>query len=128
MEYVSLVVIIALIEYLFFMFATGRARAQYKIHAPATSGDVNFERVFRVQANTVEQLIVFIPAIYLAGYYSHALSAAGIGSFFIIGRFVYYRAYISDASKRGPGMTIGFFSSVILMLMALVGVIQNLLE
>jgi glutathione S-transferase len=127
MEYVTLVVIVALAEYLYFMFVVGKARARYNISAPATTGDVNFERHFRVQANTIEQLIVFIPAVYLAGYYLNAIAAAAIGCFFIIGRILYYRAYVTDPARRGPGMVIGYFATVLLVLLALIGVVLDLL-
>ncbi|NNE37843.1 MAG: MAPEG family protein, partial [Gammaproteobacteria bacterium] len=77
--------------------------------------------------NTLEQLIVFIPAIYLAGIYTHSFTAAGIGSLFLIGRPVYYKSYISDPSTRGLGMLVGYVPTVLLLLMALVGVILTII-
>lgn len=126
MEYISLVVIIALIEYLFFQGMAGKARGQYQIKAPAIIGNENFERSLRVQQNTLEQLIIFIPVIYLAGFYANEIAAALLGSMFLIGRPLYYKSYINDPSKRGPGMLIGYIPTVLLALMALVGVILRL--
>jgi glutathione S-transferase len=126
MEYISLVVIIALIEYLFFQGMAGKARGQYQIKAPAIIGNENFERSLRVQQNTLEQLIIFIPVIYLAGFYANEIAAALLGSLFLIGRPLYYKSYINDPSKRGPGMLIGYIPTVLLALMALVGVILRL--
>ncbi len=128
MEYISLVVIIALIEYLYFQGMVGKARGEYQIKAPAITGDQNFERIFRVQQNTLEQLIVFIPAIYIAGIYTHALTAAGIGSLFIIGRPIYFKSYIQDPSTREMGMLIGYVPTVILVLMALVGSFMEIIS
>jgi len=127
MEYVAIVVLLSLLEYIFFVGMTGKARGTYSINAPAISGDENFERMFRVQQNTLEQLIIFIPAIFLCAYYLHALAAAGIGVFFIIGRAIYYKGYISDPKKRGTGFVITFFTSVILILGGLGGIVKSML-
>ena len=123
MKYVTLVVIIALLEYLFFTMKTGKARMESGLKAPAVTGNEMFERCFRVQQNTLEQLIVFIPAIYICGTYLHELGAAGIGLLFITGRALYFRAYISDPEQRGPGMVLTGLASVLLLLGGLIGVI-----
>lgn len=123
MEYVALVVVLALIEYFFFMAMVGKARGQYSIKAPAITGNEIFERIFRVQQNTLEQLMLFIPAICLFAYFVHAISAAGIGIFFLVGRIVYYKSYIADPATRGPGMIMGFIATAILILGSLIGII-----
>ena len=128
MEYVTLVVILALAEYLFFMGAVGKARGTFEIKAPATTGNEQFERYFRVQANTVEQLIVFIPAIYLAAMYTNEIAAALTGCLFLVGRALYYRAYVNDPSKRALGMVTGYIATVLLLLGALVGVVVSMLR
>jgi glutathione S-transferase len=127
MHYVSLVIVLALLEYFFFVTRVGVARGKYSISAPATTGDPNFERIFRVQQNTLEQLVIFIPAIYLFGMYVHALAAAGIGVLFLIGRALYYKAYITDPSTRTIGMVCGVASYAILSLGALIGIILQLI-
>ena len=127
MHYVSLVIILALLEYFFFVVMVGAARGKYSINAPATTGDPNFERIFRVQQNTLEQLVIFIPAIYLFGLYVHAMAAAAIGLLFLIGRAIYYKAYIADPSTRTIGMVCGVASYAILSLGALIGIILELI-
>lgn len=127
MEYVTLVVIIALLEYVFFTIKTGKARVEAGIQAPAVTGDEMFERLFRVQQNTLENIIVFVPAIYIFGLYMHELAAAGIGIFFIIGRAIYFMSYRVDPAKRGPGMIITMLSNVILLLGGLTGVVMELI-
>ena len=126
MEYIAIVVLLSLIEYIFFMAMVGKARTEYSISAPAIIGNEMFERVFRVQQNTLEQLVIFIPAIYLCGYYLHAVAAAMIGFFFIIGRAIYYKGYTADPAKRGAGMLISFFTNVILILGGLTGIVKSL--
>ena len=127
MQYVGIVVIIALIEYIYFTMATGKARSEAGIQAPAVSGDTKFECYLRVQQNTLENLIVFIPAIYLLATYTHPLAAASIGLVFVIGRALFYKAYINDPSKRGPGMMMTMLSNVVLLLGGLVGIVMHLL-
>lgn len=128
MEYITLVVIISLCEYLFFAFAVGKAREKYKISAPSTTGNTNFERYFRVQQNHLEQLIVFIPAIYMAGYYMDTVSAAIIGCFFIVGRMIYYKSYVVEPSKRSVGFIISFIPILLLLTLALVGIFIRLIK
>ena len=125
MELVALIVLLALLEYVFIVGMVGAARGKYGITAPATTGHPEFERLFRIQQNTLEQLVVFIPAVMLFGWYLHALSAAVLGLGFIIGRAMYYSSYRKDAEKRGPGMLISFFINVILILGALAGIILD---
>ena len=64
MEYATLIVLLALLQYTWFTMRVGMARGKYNIKAPACDGDETWERLFRVQQNTLEQLIVFIPACY----------------------------------------------------------------
>ena len=122
MEYVVLVIILAILEYLFFTARTGKARGDAGLQPPAVVGDQTFERYFRVQQNTMEQLIIFLPSIYFFGLYVHALTAAGIGVVFIIARAMYFKAYTSDPSSRLPGMIVTMLCNGILLLGSLIGV------
>lgn len=126
MDYVALVILLAVMQYFFFVMMVGKARGEYSISAPATTGHDMFERIYRVQQNTLEQLIIFLPSIYLFAHYIHALAAAGIGVFFLLGRMIYYKSYIADPATRGTGMMIGFIAYVILMIGALIGIILKL--
>jgi len=127
MNWVHAIVVLALIEYLIFCILVGRARAKYAIAAPAVSGNEMFERYFRVQQNTLEQLIVFIPAIILFARYSSALWAAIIGAVFVLGRIIYAAGYISAPQRRGPGAGISFICEVLLILGALFGIVRSLM-
>jgi glutathione S-transferase len=123
MALVTMVSMLALLEYMYFGFKVGAARGKYGIKAPATTGDENFERVYRVHYNTLEQLIVFLPALWAFAMYVNDLAAAGLGVIFLIGRMIYSIAYSKDPAKRGLGFMLSFLSSIILALGGLGGAI-----
>ena len=127
MELVYLVVGLALIEYFGFGIVAGRARAQHEIEAPAVTGHPDFERRFRVHQNTLEQLMIFVPSILIFSQYWNPLVGAAAGIVFVIGRFVYYRGYVADPSKRGTGFLIGFLAQAVLLLGAIIGAGKSLL-
>ena len=126
MKLVSIVAVLALIEYLVFVVQTGQARGRYGVAAPATTGHPVFERIFRVQANTVEQLVIFLPALFMCAHFASESAAAALGLVFILGRALYARGYVLDPAKRGPGFGIGFLATLGLVLTALWGVIGAL--
>jgi|TARA_B110000908_G_C10179372_1_gene414874 glutathione S-transferase len=127
MSYVILVTALLLIQYTFFSMRAGAARGKGDVKAPAMSGDDNFERCLRVQMNTLEQLAVTLPAMWICAAYFRADVAAILGAAFLISRFIYSAAYLNDASKRGLGMMIGFFANMILILCCLYVAIVGLI-
>jgi uncharacterized membrane protein YecN with MAPEG domain len=127
MELVTIVVALALLEYTVFGFRTGRARGQHGVPAPATTGHPEFERHLRVQENTVEQLVIFLPAIFLFAHYVSPSWAALLGLVFVIGRALYAHAYVTDPARRGPGFLLSIVPNLILTLGALIGAARELL-
>jgi glutathione S-transferase len=121
MPYVHIVVCLALVEFLYFALAVASARGRYKVAAPAVTGNEIFERHLRVQMNTLEQLIVFIPAIILFGQYLSPYIGAGLGVIFLVGRLVYFLAYVKDPKKRELGFILSFAPTVILLAGAIFG-------
>jgi uncharacterized MAPEG superfamily protein len=117
MEYVAIVIVLALLQYFAFGLLVGRARSKFNVHAPAIIGHPVFERYYRVHQNTLELMIMFIPAIVLFGYWVRPDLGAGIGFVYVIGRAIYLRAYISDPARRG----LGFGLSVLPILILLIG-------
>ena len=95
--------------------------------APAMSGEENFERCLRVQMNTLEQLVVILPAMWVCAVYFRPDVAAILGAVFIVGRFIYSAAYLNDPSKRGIGFLIGFLASVVLIICSLYAAITGLI-
>lgn len=116
------VILLALIEYLIFGALVGRARARYGVQAPATSGPAPFERAFRVHQNTLENLVVFVPAVWIFGLTVSPWSAAVLGGVFIVGRAVYAHAYLADPATRGAGAMISFAANGALLVGGLIGV------
>lgn len=121
MTLVHIVIALALFEYLFFGMAVGRARVRFGVRAPATSGNEQFERYYRVQMNTLEQLIVFVPAMLLFARYVSAAWAAALGLLFLLGRALYYVAYVRDPQKRGAGFGISYLPMLALLAGGLIG-------
>jgi glutathione S-transferase len=124
MAAVTAIAMLALIEYLYFGVEVGRARARSGLQAPAVTGDEHFERVFRAHYNTLEQLVVFLPALFAAGYYVHELYAVAAGVAFLVGRAMYFRSYVADPARRAPGMLITMAASIALVVGALLGALR----
>lgn len=118
----SLITALTLLVYLFLTINVGRARAKYKVSPPATTGDPNFERVLRVQQNTLEQLVFFLPLLWLFSIYISPLWGSGIGAVWLVGRIVYAWGYYQAAEKRGIGFAISSLSSMVLLVGSLVGI------
>jgi uncharacterized MAPEG superfamily protein len=121
MEPVAIVCAIALLQFVYFSILVGKARGTHGVEAPATTGHPVFERHFRVQQNTLEQLVVFVPALWMFAYYVNVTAAAALGGVFILGRFLYAASYVSDPGRRGAGFAIGMLASLALVIGSLVG-------
>lgn len=119
MPYVAIVTVAALLQFFWFGWQVGVARGKYNIAAPAVSGNEMFERVFRVHMNTLEQLVVFLPALWIFAAFISPLWAAVLGAIFIVGRAVYARTYVKDPKSRSPG----FAMSALPVLALLVGIL-----
>jgi uncharacterized MAPEG superfamily protein len=109
------------------MFAAGWARGKYRVEAPATTGHPAFERAYRVQMNTLESAVMFLPTLWLAAHYGYALWAGIAGLVWIGGRVWYALAYLGDASKRGPGYMVSMLGWAALLVMAALGLGRALL-
>jgi uncharacterized MAPEG superfamily protein len=128
MTLVNLVLGLALIEFTVILMAVGRARDTYKVPAPATTGNDMFERYCRVQNNTIEQLIIFVPALVVFAHYVNPLIAAGLGALFVIGRWLYFTGYVKDPKKRSTGFLLSFVPNMILLIGAVVGALVSLVR
>lgn len=126
MTLVDLVALLALVQLLFFGVLVGRARGQFGVKAPAVTGHEGFERVYRVQMNTLELLVLLLPALYLAARHWSPLAAAITGAVYLVGRMVYWRAYVTAPEKRGLGFLLSMAPIMVLMIGALVGVLRTL--
>jgi uncharacterized MAPEG superfamily protein len=101
-------------------------RGKHGIKAPAQTGHEEFERANRVHLNTLEQLVVFIPALWMQAFFSKPLYGAIVGMVYIVGRFIYRAEYLKDPDSRGLGFTLSFIPSATLLIWALVAVVINM--
>jgi uncharacterized membrane protein YecN with MAPEG domain len=127
MELVYLTILLALVEYCVMAALVGRARARYGIAAPATTGHPDFERVNRVHVNTLENLIIFVPAVWIFAQYVSEGWAAVLGALFVVGRAVYAAGYLQAAEKRSIGAGMTGIANILLILGGLVGIGRALL-
>ena len=127
MEPVVIVTVLALAQFVFFSIQVGSMRGKHGVKAPAISGHPEFERMFRVQQNTMEQLVVFLPALWMFAYLVNPLWAAGFALVFIVGRFIYRASYIKDPAGRGPGFSITFLPTVVMLIWSLLVAIKSYL-
>jgi uncharacterized membrane protein YecN with MAPEG domain len=124
--WVNLVTVLALLEFFAFGFLVGKARVTYGIKAPAMSGHEMFERYFRVQYNTLELLIMFVPALWIAAMYWNPLWMAALGAIYLVGRLLYLQGYVRDPKTRSIGFGLSMGPILLLVLSALVGVVRSL--
>ncbi len=124
----TIVVVFSLFVYIWVAMKVGAARAKHNVQAPSVSGPDEFLRVFRVHMNTLEQAVIFIPAIALFASAWGDLPAAIVGIFWPVGRVVYAIRYYKAAERRGLGFGISFLSSVVLLLGGLAGAVAVLTQ
>lgn len=123
----TLAIVLALLVFFGTGAVVGMARAKWNVPAPASSGHPEFDKRFRVQMNTLEQLVMFVPAAMLAAPVLGDLVTAGLGFTWSLGRVLYARLYYADPAKRGPGFGLTFLPTLILMGAAIVGAISGLM-
>ena len=120
MEAVVIVTVLALMQYMFFGIQVGGAHQKYGVKAPTMSGDPEFDRVNRVHQNTLEQLIVLIPALWMYAHYVNPLWGAGMGVVYLIGRFIYRAEYLKDPSTRTLGFSLSFLPGAVMSVWVLI--------
>jgi glutathione S-transferase len=122
----ELIIILALLQYLFFGILVSRAPTRGGVIAPAVTGDPVFERHYRVQMNTLELLVIFLPAVWIASAYIAPLWIAVLGALYLVGRFLYLRGYVRAAERRSLGFGLSALPILILLAIDLIGVLRLL--
>jgi len=121
MELVYFMIMLALLEYVAMAALVGRAREKFGILAPTMTGHPDFERVIRVHLNTLENLIIFVPAVWIFASYVSALWAAILGFVFVVARAVYAIGYLRAAEKRSIGAAVTGLVDLVLVVGGLIG-------
>lgn len=126
--FTSFMTLVALGQFFWFSLMVGRARSQHNVPAPATYGNPEFERVFRVQQNTMEQLVLFLPSLWLFGVLVNDLAAGILAIIWVLGREFYGMNYIKNPDSRGRGFIISIGSTAVLFFGALVSVVMEIIS
>jgi glutathione S-transferase len=126
MAFVDIVTVLAVLQFIVFGFQVAGAREKYGVKAPATTGNEVFERLFRIQQNTLELLVGLIPGIYLFGHYFSPRWAAALGVVYLVGRQIYAASYARDPAKRSLGFGLSFLPVAALLIGGLIGAVWSL--
>ncbi|MGJ4902381.1 MAPEG family protein [Bradyrhizobium sp. HKCCYLS2058] len=127
-HFTALVTVLALMLYFYMAVRVAQARARFGVKAPAVTGNLDFERTYRVQVNTLEWLPIFLPALWLFAIYVSDTIAALIGLVWIAGRAMYMLSYAKAAEKRGPGFGVQALAASALLVGALIAILWRMLH
>ncbi|MGJ4888558.1 MAPEG family protein [Bradyrhizobium sp. HKCCYLRH3099] len=127
-HFTAIVTVLALMLYFYMAVRVAQARARFGVKAPAVTGNLDFERTYRVQVNTLEWLPIFLPALWLFAIYVSDAIAASIGIVWIAGRAMYMVSYAKAAEKRGPGFGIQALAASTLLVGTLIAILWRLLH
>jgi glutathione S-transferase len=125
-HYTALVTLFAVLLYFFFAIRVASAHVKFGVKLPAVTGHPDFERVYRVQMNTLEWLPTFLVTLWLFALYLSDRWAAVIGVVWIIGRIAYAIGYSQAVERRVPGFLIQTLACTVLFFGALYGVLIRL--
>lgn len=124
----ALITLFALLLFAFTAYAVGRARNIYGIKAPATSGHEVFERRFRVQMNTLENLVLFLPSLWLFAIYVSHMLAGIFGLVWLLARSYYAIAYVREPVRRRVGFHLAMLVTVVMAVWSGVAIVIRILE
>jgi glutathione S-transferase len=127
-HFTALVTCLTIAFYVFVSMQVSRARKAYGVKLPATTGNPDFERVYRVHMNTLEWLPIFLPSLWLFATYIGDTSAAALGLVWIVGRILYMIGYMKAVEKRGPGFAIQGMACVVLWAGSLGAIVWRLIH
>jgi glutathione S-transferase len=127
-SFTALITSLALVLYMVLTINVGRARVKFDVQPPNTTGNPNFERVLRVQQNTLEHMLPFLTALWLFSLLVDPKIGAALGGVWILGRIFYAWGYYQEAKKRGPGFGIAILAQLSLILGSVYGAIMNVMR
>jgi glutathione S-transferase len=127
-HFTAIVTCLAILFYVYTLIRVSKARTAYGVKVPATSGNPDFERVFRVQMNTLEWMPIFLPSLWLFAVYISDWGAAALGLVWIAGRILYMTGYERAAEKRGSGFAVQALANSVLLFGALGAIVWRLVH
>lgn len=126
MHATALITLVSLLFYFYLSLDVGKARVRCKVKAPATTGDPAFERLYRVQMNTLEWLPLYLPCLWLFGWYVSDLWAAAVGAVWILGRYLYKMGYEEAPEKRSLGFGVQALATAVLFFGAAIALVYRM--
>lgn len=122
----AIVTVLAVLMFFWTGLLVGRMRGKHDIKAPATTGNAEFECAFRVQMNTLEQIVIFLPLLWLSNSYFAMMPylTGALGLVWIVGRIMYATGYMADPSKRSTGFLISLVATAGLLVTTVIGLVQ----
>ena len=124
-HYTALVTLLAVAFYFFISTRVAAAHVRFGVKLPATAGNPDFERVYRVQMNTLEWMPTFLVPLWLCAITLSDIGAAVLGLVWIAGRALYFTGYSQAVEKRVPGFFIQASACILLFVGALAGIIMR---
>jgi uncharacterized membrane protein YecN with MAPEG domain len=126
-HYTAIVTILAVMFYFFIATRVSAARAKFGVKLPAITGQPDFDRIYRVQLNTLEWMPIFLPLLWLSAIYFSDAASAAVGLLWIVGRILYFRGYSQAVEKRLPGFLIQATACILLFIGAVTGLVMEML-
>ena len=124
-QYTALVTLLVVAFYFFVATRVARAHIKFNVMLPAMTGHPDFERVYRVQMNTLEWMPTFLVPLWLCAFYLGDITAAVLGLIWIGGRVLYFTGYTKAVEKRFPGFAVQAVACALLFIGALAGIIMH---
>ncbi len=125
MALTTLVTILIILFTFYLSIGVGRMRGE--VPAPATTGNIEFEKRFRAHYNTIENMVLFLPMMWLSLAQWGDVITASIGGVWLIGRIIYAHHYIKDPSTRTPGIVISLAALLAVTVGATINGVSQLL-
>ena len=126
--YTAIVTLLAVAFYFFLAARVAVAHGKFGVKLPATTGNPDFERIFRAHVNTLEWIPTFLAPLWLCAIYLSDTAAAVLGLVWIVGRAMYFAGYSRAAEKRLPGFFIQSTACFLLFIGAAAGVVMQLVR
>lgn len=125
-HYTAILTLLAVAFYFFLATRVAAAHGKFGVRLPATTGNLDFERVFRAHVNTLEWMPTFLVPLWLCAIYLSDAGAAALGLVWIAGRAMYFAGYSRAVEKRLPGFFVQSTACALLFIGAAVGIVMHL--
>jgi len=123
--YTAIVTLFAVAFYFFLATRVAVARGKFNVKLPETTGNPDFERIFRVHMNTLEWMPTFLVLLWLCAIYLNDTASAVLGLLWICGRVLYFVGYKKAVEKRLLGFFIQSTACLMLFVGAIVGIVMH---